>query len=295
MPRSTANEVSPTLLAVGPWDRGEFAAVRDQLDPHGSWPTARSLVDAWNRASDVATPPELILLAQARPGCDDQAEVERWRAAWPLARIIVVAGTWCEGELRTGRPLAGVVRLYWHEFAPWWREALRRLAAGGCPPWSTPLTGPGGAADLLSCGPSRHAIHFHQPVVAIDAVDFAVFESLEHALNPASWQCRWQPRRRPEMWCASGAISLVAGVFDGGQLDAHEQRDLERFCTRLQAAPVIALVDYPLGEHRELGQRCGAAGVFGKPYSVSALIAELARVSGVGVHRCSSDAEGRRG
>ena len=236
MPPSTANKSSPTLLAVGPWDRGEFAAVRDDLDPDRRWPTAPSLADASLSPLDLTTPAELILLAQPRPGVDTQSEIERCRAAWPLARIVVIAGAWCEGELRTGRPLAGVIRLYWHELAPWWLEAVHRLAAGQCPPWSAPLTAPGGAADLHSFATRMHTIHGNQPILAIDAVDLAVFESLEHALNSAGWQCRWQPRHRPEIWSTSDEPLPAAGLWDGAQLDADETQGLKTFCRRLAGA-----------------------------------------------------------
>ena len=38
-----------------------------------------------------------------------------WFAA-PLARVIVLTGPWCEGEIRATRAASGVVRIRWHEW-----------------------------------------------------------------------------------------------------------------------------------------------------------------------------------
>jgi hypothetical protein len=66
--------------------------------------------------------PELIVMAQSRPGTVQSEDVERLRRRAPLAGVVSLAGSWCEGETRTGRPLPSAVRLYWYEFEPWWRQ-----------------------------------------------------------------------------------------------------------------------------------------------------------------------------
>src|SRR5688500_17578842 len=67
---------------------------------------------------------ELILFAQSRPGRFRQEDVEFLHRAAPLARLAVLLGVWCEGEMRTDVSLRGVLRIYWHEWqaklAPLW-------------------------------------------------------------------------------------------------------------------------------------------------------------------------------
>ena len=138
------------ISAVGPWEHAEFAALRAELDPQRQWTTVATLADLTAALADdsaenaaatnpfVPLPPELVLLAQARPGADDPSQLERLRAVAPLTRVVVVAGSWCEGELRTGHPAAGVVRLYWYELASWWRAAVAEWEANETPAWSEP-------------------------------------------------------------------------------------------------------------------------------------------------------------
>src|SRR4051812_25178310 len=80
--------------------------------------------------------PELIVVAQTRPDLICSDELNQLRRATPLARIVALLGSWCEGETRTGRPCPGVRRLYWYEFPAWWRRQLQLRAANRCPDWA---------------------------------------------------------------------------------------------------------------------------------------------------------------
>lgn len=292
---------SPTLVAVGPWDHAEFAALRDEVDPHAEWGAIDSLealaaalvgdenetyedINAAATIPFVPLPPELVLLAQPRPDATLAAQVERLREVAPLTRVVVIAGTWCEGELRTGAPPTGVVRLYWYEFAAWWRAALDAYQAGGMPAWSEPLDDVrAGQATTLRSLQLPHANSngsTQRGAIAIDAVDFAVFEALTAALAPYGWRCEWQPRHRPELHRDG---DYAAAIWYGGQLSEGELASLVTFATRVResslAAPVIVLLDFPRVEHLQAARAAGASVVLAKPYQVNQLANELARLA----------------
>lgn len=289
---------SPMLVAVGPWDHAEFAALRAELDPQRQWPTAATLEDLTANIADGASdgaaatipsvplPPELVLLAQPRPGISDQAQLETLRSLAPLTRVVIVAGTCCEGELRTGQPSTGVVRLYWYEFAPWWRAALAQWQANQTPVWSEPLDDVRAAQETAVTPPrERHdVIPGEAGIIAVDAVDFAVFETLAVVLAPFGWRCEWRPRHRPEL---VQPMQPVAAIWDGGQLSDGEAAALVSFAARIHdenaAAPVIVLLDFPRVEHLEAARVAGAAVVLGKPYRIAHLANELDRLINVAV------------
>jgi hypothetical protein len=277
-----ASGAAPSLLLAGPWDQGEFAALRSELDPHRRWTSFPSIQLAVNQAIESELPPELILLAQLRPADDQQQQaIDRLYREAPLTRVIAVSGTWCEGELRTGKPLHGVIRIYWYDFPRWWRSALARWERGEAPLWSQPLMDPRSGQAFHSpsiAGVANKGRMDSAEVVVIDAADIAVFETLKAALSPLGWQCEWQPRHRPEL----ASVRPTIGIWDGGQLEPGELESLRAFCRRLKefAAPVIALLDFPRLEHQEMAKAAGAAAIFGKPYTVAALIDELHALSG---------------
>ena len=284
---------SPTLVAVGPWDHAEFAALRAELDADRQWPTAATLRDVTASIAEgvsdgaaatipsVPLPPELVLLSQTRPGIDDQAQLELLRTLAPLTRVVIVAGTWCEGELRTGQPPAGVVRLYWYEFAPWWRAAVAEWEANQTPAWSEPLDDvrAGQQTTIPPVRQRHHVFPSEAAIITVDAIDFAVFETLAAVLAPFGWRCEWQPRHRPER---VQPTQPVAAIWDGGQLSDGELASLVSFAARVHhenaAAPVIVLLDFPRVEHVEAARAAGAAIVLGKPYRIAHLANELDRL-----------------
>ena len=288
---------TPTLVAVGPWEHAEFAELRAKLDPQRQWTTVATLAelvavladdDAENAAATIPSvplPPELVLLAQARPGVDDPSQLERLRAIAPLTRVVIVAGSWCEGELRTGRPAAGVVRLYWYEFAPWWRAAVAEWEANETPAWSEPLDDVRAGQETTLVAPRErdNVVPAEVGVLVVDAVDFAVFETLATVLVPFGWSCEWQPRHRPEL---AALTTMVAAIWDGGQLSGGELAALREFAARVHtshaAAPVIVLLDFPRVEHLQAARDAGAAAVLGKPYQVARLVNELDRLIAAG-------------
>jgi len=249
-----------TSLAVGPWHTAEFATAVANVGEEIFLQHYPDVEQACNGIAYEEIVPELILVAQSLPGAVRQHEVDRLQQLAPLARIVVVAGTWCEGELRTGRPPNGVLRLYWYELATWWQAAQRRWSIGLCPAWSAPLDHPQAgrfAIDSTIDGLSLPG------VVAIDSADYAVFECLADALGASA------------IWARNdGSLRAAAGIWDGGQLNDLELHKLTHFCRQV-TGPVVALLDFPRVEHFAAARAAGAAAVFAKPYVIEEVLAAL--------------------
>lgn len=261
---------------VGDWSSGEFQFLRSEMEELAELAHVESLEIASLNIEEHDEAPELILLALPRPGSVDQSEVDALVRQSPLTRIVAVAGTWCEGELRTGRPLTGVVRLYWHELPRWWRAAKAALAAGESPPWSVALDNPLAGREI-----TEPTYVVARPAhVIVDSVDHAVFTALSTALLPYGLQGQWQPRHRPERWDSSTAANCAVAIWDGSQLDAKELANLTAFAERMseQGVSVIALLDFPRAEHMEMARKVGVAEVIAKPYQVAGLVQVIERV-----------------
>ena len=266
----TAVGAKTQVLTVGDWKLREFvAATGDIVDARG-WLSVTGIDQACQHLQNCQQPPELIFLAQPQPGLFCQEEIDRLQQLVPLTRLVVVAGSWCEGELRTGSPPSGVIRLYWYELAPWWHAAIRRRDAGQCPPWSLPL-------DHLQAGRWSFANDLSSDgsllSVRIDAADYAVYETLSSALGEYNISSSWQGRDE-SVAIPTDDVSVIAGIWDGGQLNARELVRLAQFC-RQADGPVIALLDFPRIGHLQQAEAAGAIAVFAKPYIVEELIAAI--------------------
>ncbi len=118
----------PSILIFGDSSPPEFTSACGWLRSHGDVVEAerlddgrltRRIADGWH--------PELIVGLQDRPGQWREDDVQALSRRWPLAVLVTLLGSWCEGEPRTGRPLPGVARVLWHQweaaFGLFWDDA----------------------------------------------------------------------------------------------------------------------------------------------------------------------------
>ena len=206
--------------------------------------------------------PHAIVLAQSYPGQFAAGAIERLRAAAPLARLIALLGSWCEGEPRSGRPLPGVVRVYWHEAAvrfrrefPHWfcRESV----------WPMPITATdeerllASTAEPLPKGNGLVAIWSRRPEMA---------ELLTDTCRSAGYATAWLHPRRP---CRVQGAS--AAIFDGDSLDAATTDELRRFARNASPSPLLVLLGAPrIQDVRAIGSLGGT--VLSKPFRVDELL-----------------------
>lgn len=259
--------VDPTdVLLVGNWQASEFAAALGQILDARDWTCVSDTAEATRLLEGCQQPPELILIGQPLPGVVSQLIVDQLQQLVPLSRIAVVSGSWCEGELRTGTPASGIVRLYWYELASWWQAAERRRSTAARPLWSTPLDH--AQAGRWSVDGNDLIKRCDQLTVQIDTEHYATYDALATSLTPFGATCTWARKD-----CNKTATN--AGIWDGGQLSKSELIHLTRFCQQING-PVVALLDFPRAEHLRQAREAGARKVLGKPYIVEEVLAAIA-------------------
>jgi hypothetical protein len=227
------------ICVVGDCGRGELAeplaelrrqaACRCYAAPEAARAALRQQGHPWLDA---------LLLLQTRPGDLVRADVERLLAAAPLARTVALVGPWCEGEGRSGRPLAGVVRVPWRS----WRTRLAAelgLAGGACSPMSyLPRTATDSErllhrlASLRWRGGGRRAsvrTHCRQ-----------TFESLAAALSRLQIAAVWQ---RPSLESQAAADHTDLVLVDGWECAA--ARPTRRGPAARSLGPVVPALGPP--------------------------------------------------
>ncbi len=261
---------APIVHLFGDDSPPEFGPALDCLRKHAithhcaadSLTVHRDSTAGGSLSQPLLSSPDVILLLQNRPGQWSAEMVERLHARWPLARLVALLGSWCEGEPRTGRPLPGVARVLWHQ----WEAVFGRYweSAGDAPhPWRLPRTQAATEpflADVIE--PARGSrLSSPRPLVAIEAVETAGFEALADACRAAGYAvARWRADAPREV---QGAAVLV---WDEPGW-SHEDLDRLQSCV-LGAAevPVIAILGMLRWEDWVRARGLGAAVVLAKPF-----------------------------
>lgn len=266
----------PIAWIVGDARHAELCDATDLLDGTSELSRFDTVSDALRMPSQNLREPDVIVLAASRPGMFAEGDLVALRRAVPLSGVVFLLGSWCEGETRTGRPVAGVGRHFWYEFPEWWRRQLVLRTAGYCPDWARIDDGGPRTADCEMSAPSlRVGTPPSNGPVLLAMTCRETADVLADVLKDAGFATVWQRAGQPSPECRGAS----AGIWEGGQLDERETTRLAAFCRRLseEAMPVMALVDFPRLDRCERAREAGAATVLGKPWINANLIRSLER------------------
>ena len=234
--------------------------------------TVRDFALEQETASDAATGYELIVLAQSRPGEITAADCDQLRRCYPLAAVVSLAGSWCEGEMRSGKPLATACRIYWHQAANRLRQDIARRAAGRTPTWSLPTSSTEDERVLARSIPPQRSKHHTNDGVAANRSShrgpIALFGHERTSIEFLVDVCRgggFEP-----FWIAPGRVlepgRVRAAIWDVTILGDTAPADLAEVTSIVPAAQVVALLGFPRWRDFQRAAQMGVGAVLSKPF-----------------------------
>jgi hypothetical protein len=216
--------------------------------------------------------PYAIVFCAARPGSISRRQVDAVSRAFPLARLVALVGTWCEGELRSGRPWPGVPRIYWHQWQTRLSDAINEFDSSMLP--RLPRTATNVDVLLSSQGRARPATMAAR--VGIVTERRTDFESLAGAINPETEHCRWLlPREVTPL----EPLDLLLVDVPGDLAAAGE--DLQRLRCELGPVPALVLCHFPRPDELQDLPATAPTAFLAKPYLVGDLLLSMAALLGL--------------
>ena len=201
--------------------------------------------------------PQAIVIAQSRPGRFSIPLVQALHSAAPLSRLVGLLGSWCEGEMRTGRPWPGVIRVMWHQWKPRLIPQLQTGSGASAGNWSLPRTA--SVAEQMAVT-ADVVWPRHQGLIAIHARTFRDYHAIRDACGQVGYSTVWcSPAQSPH---ASG---FAAAIFDGIAADGPTLGSIGDVVQQLRPAPVVALLDYVRRQDFDRAMAAGVAAVLAKP------------------------------
>ena len=201
--------------------------------------------------------PQAIVVAQSRPGQFSIPLIEALHAAEPLSRLVGLLGSWCEGEMRTGRPWPGVIRVMWHQWKPRLIPQLQTASNAAPGNWSLPRT----ASVAEQMAVTADAVWpRRQGLIAIHAPTFLDYRAISEACGQVGYSTAWCSPAQP-----LHASGFAAAIFDGVAADGPTLGLIGKVVQQLQPAPVVALLDYVRRQDFDRAMAAGVAAVLAKP------------------------------
>lgn len=255
--------MTPVTWILGQADRPEFAPVLDWLSEQTKsarsirWPDIASAL-----AIDSGAIPDLVVVLQSHPDEYPTAEIARLLTRAPIARLVVVAGAWCEadGRRRDLWPAASRVPAVW---------AVQRLQAE----WSLLTTGQGMPVPLTATRDERFQADHPPSPARLDGLSVFI----------ASPDRAWRATHCLLIQQAGGFVESDAAKasilwLDGDPWESGGHQQLKAYREAHSELPIVVGLDFPLPELVEQVQAAGASTVVPKLAPEAFLLRELQRL-----------------
>lgn len=261
-----------TVLLVGALSQPEFAEAIEQMRASCQVIELDDPADALGWCNQSELSPALVVIASARPGQWSDEAIEQLRQRLPLTPFVSLLGTWCEGEMRSGAPWPGLVRVYWHQWRQRFAREIARIATGKCGSWSLPATA--SAEERLMSQTDAGQRH-SRGVAAVVADGREMAEWLVATCRAHGWTTVWNAGWRSAELQGADVVVWDVGLIEPGWFEI-----LQKIRDVFGDAPVVALTDFPRVEGQQQLTAAGAAAVLSKPLLVTDLAWQLDRLAG---------------
>jgi hypothetical protein len=244
------------VLLVGDYEHRDFREAVDWLQNHTQLSLAAGLDAAYELLTAEPWTPTVII-AQSRPGRFPAVDVERLHRASPLSRLVALLGSWCEGEMRTGRPWPGVFRVLWHQWQP--RLIPQLTANSDIHPalWTLPRTA--SAAEQMALL-SQVAWPRREALISVRARTLRDYRALGEPCAVAGYATVWIAPGR-----ATHVDGVAAAIVDAVAVSDAEQNQLQEIVATTVPGPVIAVLDYVRRQDYDRALAAGVSAVIAKP------------------------------
>lgn len=211
---------------------------------------------------------ELIVLACARRGEFTASDVERLRSAAPLARIVALTGTWCEGPWRRACDLLpGVALVSWDRWNAWADANLRQLERSRATAWSRPATT---TVDELADFWSVQPLSQNRGLILIDTANPENAEVLADVVRAGGFSAVW---RSPLVEGNFNSVRAIVCDLNDARKEALDR--MGELSHHFSQRPILAVVDFARAEESAQILAAGAVAVVGKPFTLHEILGQL--------------------
>lgn len=237
MPRRERNHCEPiSCLVIGNAKHSEMLAPVRWLKSHDD--VAVSISESTgSMICDSDSPLELIVFLRPYPGAIPKYLVDELQRGWPLATMISLNGSWCEGEGRSGRPEPGVLRFPAASFVSRMRDRFGT---------KSPLLQMVKRLPRLASEAERILAESGAPLptvsgaILIAAPNHETYEALSDAVALAGLSSVWHSRAGFPI-----PAGIAGAIWDASRGDEQDWEALVPFALSVQPAPVCLLLGFP--------------------------------------------------
>lgn len=254
------------ILISGDYWHAEFKAILSSFDALVTMiPT-----DKLDRLVSPDDQFELIVLAESRRDQIPRETVDLLRERFAGVPLVNLLGSWCEGETRSGDPVPGLIRVYWHQWRGQYDKFVKQLDSNQISDWHLPSTA--SVADRIEA--SSTTSNMEPEIIGVSAWSQPQFEMLADSLKTLGYRSRWLERCT---WDAEAIKLLSAICIDANSVTDDLVNRIEWLKSTFPDPVLILILNFPRINEAHSAVELGVSEVLSKPFELADLLTAVIR------------------
>ena len=204
---------------------------------------------------------QLVVVAQARRGQFEDQQLEQLAAKYQHVPIVLLCGSWCEGETRSGTPVPGLARVYWHQWEGRFENFKEQLQSQGIASWHLPRIAT--ISDHIQHDVSNCVREKPTPLIGISSLTRQGFEMMADAVGSKN-----------VIWIESldtkdvQSIELSVICFECNSLTANTQQRIQVLQEKFPGTAFVLTLNFPRRSEFQIAASLGIAELVSKPFQL---------------------------
>ena len=249
------------ILITGDYWHEDFRDVLSQIKV----PTTLMSLESLKLKNIDSDSYQAVLLAQARPDQYTHEDIEILQEKFPTIPVVALVGSWCEGELRSGNPAPGSLRIYWHQWQGRYDTFAHEFNQSHISNWHMPRTAI--EEDRIQAVTSNFGYDSSNRKydVGISAHTRDGYEMVAETLCEFGFSVCWLegPHQTPE--------KVDAVCINSNSLTGNLKTTILQTRRKLNDTPIVVLMNFPRKAEVDAARELGVDEIVSKPYQLADL------------------------
>ena len=221
---------------------------------------------------------DLIVIAQARREVIAKESVDHLQTTFPNTPTVSLLGSWCEGEVRSGEPWAGITRVYWHQWQGEFDRFASALNQDKIHDWQLPKTATPTDRIATIKRESFEGKAF-EGIIGVSAWTNIQYEMIADSLSAFGIQTCWIERT---IWDGEAKSLINVVILDDDSISSNLENRINWLFSTLGQRPLVLTLSFPRADEVETLKKLGAGAIVSKPFTLAELRQAILVASGIG-------------
>ena len=234
------------------------------LIARASFPVTLQPFDSIGDIGEEASEYDLVVIAQSRRGQYQPRLVEKLLTKFVNKPVVALCGSWCEGETRSGEPIPGLIRIYWHQWLGQLDNFLFQINERSMATWQLPKIA--NISDQVIHQSGSSVANLDRTIcVGVSTYTQEYYLTLQDALLVSGYQSHWIEGIDSND-INNTDFSVIC--IEGNSLTGTCRQRISELEMSFPHTPIVLVLNFPRSKEFALARQLGITEIVSKPFQL---------------------------